>query len=240
MNGEEKGGDYADLVPAPPAEPSPPAEQEPEPPAPPPPPGGRLPGQVVFGAVLVVIGAVWLLSVLDVADIAWRGILAALLIAVGVGLVVIARSGPHGGLIALGVILSLFLALASTVEGLFDVPFEGGIGDRSYRPVAAVDVEDAYRLSIGQLLVDLTAIDFPPGTTEIEASVVIGQVIVEVPPGIAVEIIGKAGAGNVKVANRDYSGVGVEETITDDGFAGADAKIRIRASVGLGQVEVRR
>ena len=42
-----------------------------------------------------------------------------------------------------------------------------------------------YRLAIGDLRVDLRDIDFPEGETVVEASVMIGQLTVNVPPGTA-------------------------------------------------------
>ncbi|MBT8213023.1 MAG: cell wall-active antibiotics response protein [Acidimicrobiia bacterium] len=209
-------------------------------------PRGPSPGQIGLGIVLLGVGVMWLLVVLDILDdVAWTAVLAGAVIAIGVLLVVLARSGPHGGLIATGFAITLLLALALTVQDIVDVPFSGGIGDADYGPAAVADLDSPYRLAIGDLTVDLRGVDFEPGLTEIEATVAIGHLVVQLPEGVAVAVDMSVGAGQAVVdtdtgAEQSFDGLDVDENYQDSGFQSAEVRVRIRAAVGLGQVEVRR
>ena len=213
---------------------------EPEITEPEPPRRGLSFGNVVFGILLIGIGVVWLFSTLDVFDFSWRAILSGVLIVVGLALVVGATQGAHGGLITVGVILSVILALASTAEGVLDVPLSGGIGDRTYQPVSSAALDSPYRLAIGDLTVDLRNTQLAEGTTEIEASVAIGQLTIEVPAGVVVEVQGEVGAGRLLVGSTEFSGTGVDQIVTDPGFSDATRRLRLVVRVGLGNVEVHR
>lgn len=197
-------------------------------------------GQLVFGLVLVVIGAGWLITALDLFTIPWRGVMAAILILIGVTLVVTASAERHGGLIAIGVILTLLLATITSVEGLAATPLRGGIGERTFTPANVADVRDEYRLAIGQLEVDLRRIDFPLGETTVTASVTIGQLVIDLPDDVALRVEGSVTAGELDIVGTAYNGVGVDETYEDDGYATAARRLILDVAVGLGNAEVNR
>jgi hypothetical protein len=191
---------------------------------------GRVPiGRLALGGLLLVLGIGWLLHTLDVVEVRWQILLAASLIVVGAAIVVIGR---HGGLVTLGVILTVLLAFASVL----DVPFEGGVGERSHRPAAVAELEDRYRLGMGSLTVDLGDVELPSGTTVVEASVGMGELVVIVPEGIRVEVSGRAGIGEVVLFGRSQGGLGVRQSAID----GTGPGLGLSASVGIGKVEVRR
>jgi hypothetical protein len=184
-------------------------------------------GRLVLGAVLLLIGAAWLLVTLEVVDVPIQSAMAVGLILIGIVILVVGR---HGGLVTLGVILTILLAFMS----LLGVPFEGGVGERTFRPVGTADLRSEYRMALGQMTVDLTAIE---GTTlpDIEISLGMGEVIVILPDGVPVRVEGRAGAGEVELLGTAQAGVGVEHTVTEN-----DAVFDLEVSVGFGQVEVRR
>lgn len=191
--------------------------------------GGRVHvGRLTLGALLLLLGVGWLLQTLDVLAVRWQVLLAAVLIVVGAALTVVGR---QGGLITLGVILTVVLAFAS----MLDVPFEGGIGERAHRPAAAVDLQERYRLGIGNLTVDLTDVEIPDGT-RIDASIGMGELVVVVPEEVRVRASGRAGIGEVLLLDRSQGGLGVEHAVTD----GTGPTMEIEASVGIGKVVVRR
>jgi hypothetical protein len=197
-------------------------------------------GTATFGLLLIAVGATWLLTALDVVDLSWRTIMSGALILVGVALVAGSRRGTHGGLITAGVILTVVLGLASTAEGILDVPFSGGIGNSTFTPASVLDRYDTYRLAIGDLTVDLRSTDLSEGTTTIEASVAIGQLRVELPRGVAVQVVGSVGAGRLMFDGQEYSGTGVDEIVTDAGFDAASPRLILQVQVGLGNIEVDR
>ena len=89
----------------------------------------RRAGRLAFGLVLLAIGIGWLLGALGV-DIPWDLVLPSALIAIGGLLIITARSGAgHGGLITAGVVLMIVLLIGTS----FNVPFTGGVGERTVR-----------------------------------------------------------------------------------------------------------
>jgi len=226
-------------VPIPPITPA-----APEPMATPPPGGPRL-GHVVLGAILVLIGVGWLLEALDVADVPWRFLLPAALIIVGVALVLGARTGSHGGLVAVGVVLTVLVIGAGAIEALVDIPFAGGVGDKTHRPTGAV--EDEYRWGVGKLTLDLRDADALAGE-EIEASVVLGELIVLVPPDVPLAITAHSGVGDVVVLGDQSGGFKVDllchgtadEVVCGDGVVPDEPYLRLDLEVAVGKVEVTR
>lgn len=209
-------------------------------------PHGPSPGQIGLGVVLVAIGVVWFLAVLGVLDeVPWTAMLAGGLIAIGALLMALSGSGRHGALIVAGFVMAVILGMAVTVENLVDVPFSGGIGETSHTPGSVTAVDSPYRLAIGDLTVDLDRISFPQGTTEIEATVAIGHLLIEVPDGVALRVVMTVGAGEAVVdaaggAAVSHDGLDVDEVYEDPDYATATVRLELTAGVGLGQVEVRR
>lgn len=203
-------------------------------------PKHRSAGQVVFGIVLVGIGLAWLIAATDLFTVPWRAVFAGALIVIGVALAVSAPRERHGGLVVVGVILTVLLALVSTGEGVLDLPLSGGIGERDYRPQSTAMLADEYRLGIGELIVDLTAVTFPEGDTRIEASVTLGSLTVILPPDIAVHVEGRATAGEVTIFETVFSGTSIDESLEDSGYANATSRLFLDAAAGLGEVKVER
>ena len=220
----------------------PPAER----PTPGPPPGGRpegtatveprtgtLPvGRRVAGAGLILVGVLWLIDAAGVADLQWQAVLPALLTLVGVALLLTARRGAHGGLIAAGVVLGLLVISSATpIAGVTD-----GIGERAERPTDSITAEAGYDLGMGSLRVDLTEIaDLEDGAT-IPVSVGIGEVVVVLPEGVGARVEASVGIGEVSVFDRSRGGLGVS---VEEEVAGTPT-IDLEVSAGIGRVEVTR
>jgi hypothetical protein len=240
-------------------DPTPPPSEEPTeevpvtPPAPPAAPLGgpaarrRGPnaGHVVLGLILVLIGLGWLMEALGVADVPWRFLLPSALILVGLALTLGARTGRHGGLLAVGVVLTVLVLLAGAVEVLVDVPLAGGMGDETYRPTGVVEKE--YRWGIGQMTLDLGEAEGLQGRS-IAASVVLGELVVIVPEGLSLEVTARAGIGDVNVLGTTRSGVdaGLEcagagrEVRCGSDLTAGERPLRLDLRVAVGKVEVRR
>lgn len=194
-------------------------------------------GRLVLGLLLVALGLGWLLSALGVA-LPWRTILSAALIGVGVVLVVSARWGAPGGLVGVGIALTLLLALGTSFDPIGRVPLAGGVGERVERPASAAELAEAYELGTGSLTVDLRRFDLSEGTTEVTASVGVGELRVLVPEQVTVEVKAEAGIGEVRAFSETRDGIGVE---LDQRFEGsAEAGVVLDLSVGIGQIEVDR
>jgi predicted membrane protein len=191
-------------------------------------------GRLVLGGILLGGGALWLLSSLDVIEVSLTAVLPVALILVGLALVIGSRTGRHSGLIVGGVILTVMLAFAST----FDIRLEGGVGQRDFAPKTIADLESEYRLAMGEMTLDLTALEISPESrTTVDASVGMGQLVVRVPPDVGVHVHATAGAGQVVLFGRESDGLDVELSTPISGGPGHPA-LTLELSVGLGQVDV--
>ena len=196
-------------------------------------------GWAAVGLLLIAGGILWLIQSATDVKVPWRVALPAALIAVGLALIAGARSGRHSWLIAVGVILTISLIAVSS----FDIKLEGGVGDRVERPTTLAQLQVPSHLSIGQLTIDLRGLQIPAGgrTAHLEASVGIGQLLVEVPPGVVVLWHGRVGAGELHVFGRTVaSGFDVDERSPAPSINPRAAVLALDLSVGLGQIEVTR
>jgi hypothetical protein len=193
-------------------------------------------GRLLFGVLLVLLGVGWLLDSLGGIQIDWDLILPIGLITVGVALVAAARRGEgRGGLVALGIVLTLLLTVGTVVS----VPLGAGVGDRTERPLELRD--RSYELSVGKLTVDLrrAAVSGDASTIEVAAHVGIGQLVVIVPQDIpCVSTHARAGLGELNVFGDTQGGIGPD--YRTEAVCLAAPLLQLDLSVGLGQVEVRR
>ena len=217
-----------------------PAPVQPEERAEPAPPHPRMAvGRIALGLILLAIGLGWLLQSLDVIEVPWEALLPVSLIAVGAVLVVGARTGRHSGLIALGIVLTLVTALTAAV----DVPLIGGAGQKVVEPTTVEELEPRYDLAVGQLVIDLTAIDFTGNrSVEILARVGMGELVIDVPSTVVVQAQARAGLGDVQVLGRQSSGFGPEVTVGGGRIVGGRftrlSVVVLDLSVGMGSVKV--
>ena len=209
---------------------------EPLPPSPPAERAGPAAATVLVGALLVLVGIAWLLDASGV-EVPWRAILPGALIAVGLACVAGAFRGRQHALMVVGVVLMLVLSLAVAADWDLDVPLGGGVGDRTERPSTPADLTE-YELGVGNLQVDLRQLQVPAGTTLVEARVGIGELAVEVPGGVSVEVVARSGLGEVQVLGQEEGGFATRVATTAE--AGGDRRLRLDLRVGLGQVRVER
>ena len=191
-------------------------------------------GRVAMGALLVVVGAVWLAERLDWVDIEAGLVLPLLVTVVGVVLIALSFEGEHPGLVTLGVILAVLTLLTAVTptEG-----FRGGIGDRRHEAATMSQLESPYRLGIGSMRIDLRDLRIE-GTVEVEADVGLGELLIIVPDDVAVDVEARSGAGEVRIFGERSDGIDVQDEFRSPG-SDRDVLV-IDASVFMGQVEVRR
>jgi hypothetical protein len=190
---------------------------------------------IVGGGVLVLIGLIWLLERTGAIDISVTAVLALATMLVGISLILLARDGPHGGLVVLGTVLGLLalLTAAAPFEG-----FQGGVGDRVIELTSVDEIRPDYNLAMGKLTIDLTEVDDLDASTRLTASVGMGELIVRVPPGAEVSVDGRVGAGQIEIMGRVTDGVGIDETFQTPGFDQAGASLVLDLQAFTGRVEV--
>ncbi|MFD2090249.1 PspC domain-containing protein [Blastococcus deserti] len=199
--------------------------------------------RITVAGLLIVVGLLALITNVTDWDIGARGFLGSALLVVGLGLVVAAFTGgrsARGGLIALGVVLSLALAAASSHPWSST---HADVGDRTYRPATVAEVREVYRGGVGDLTLDLTQLDQgisgDPVTTRLEHAV--GDVSVVFPPSADVQLLIEHGVGDVDVFDLGsdtegfFPGSG-SRSWTDDG----EPEFVLTIDSGVGDVEVSR
>jgi phage shock protein PspC (stress-responsive transcriptional regulator) len=227
------------LMPTVPATPGDPTAAEPSAPAG---PRSPVPG-VTVAALLIVVGVLALIARFTDWNPGAVGFLGSALLVVGLGLVAVAFTGGRaakGGLITLGVVLSVALLFASAVPWR---DFDRGVGDRSYAPATAEGVRPVYDSGVGDVRLDLTAVDVSdldaPIRTRIDHG--IGDIDVRVPRDADVRVVVDSGMGRVDLFEDQVSdgglfpGVGSGSWV-DDG----EAEIVLTIDNGIGDVEVTR
>ena len=203
-------------------------------------PRSPVPG-VTLAVLLILMGALALVTRFTGWDVGAVGFLGTALLVVGAGLVATAfvrGRGSRGGLITLGVILSMALLFASAA------PSAGsGVGDRTYTPRTVADVRDVYRGGVGDLTLDLSKVPLADldETIPVQVDHGVGDLDVTLPRSADVEITVDQGLGEVDVLdsgsarNDFFAGTG-SQTWADDGEAEFDLMIHN----GVGDVEVSR
>jgi phage shock protein PspC (stress-responsive transcriptional regulator) len=208
-------------------------------------PRSPVPG-MTLAALLIVVGVLALINRFTGWDLGPRGFLGTALLFVGLGLIAAAFTGgrrARGGLIALGIVLSLALAAASTMPWNDIHGFRGGVGDRTFLPATAEQVSDVYRNGAGDMTVDLTRVDVShlsaPIRTRIEHG--LGDLQIRVPADADVRLSIDTGIGNIdtfgqgSVDHGFFPGTGTGSWV-DDGQAEFDIVVHS----GAGDVEVSR
>jgi hypothetical protein len=207
--------------------------------APPPPDhGGPAAATVLVGALLVLVGIAWLLDASGV-RVPWRAVLPAALIAVGLATAAGAFRGRQHGMMVVGIVLVVVLSVAVATDWELDVPLGGGVGDRSEQPSTPADLAE-YRLGVGGFHLDLRQLQVPAGTTTVEARVGVGELVVEIPDNVSVEVDARSGLGNVRVFGQEESGPGSRVRRNSREGGSGYRRLVLDLRVGIGQVEVDR
>jgi phage shock protein PspC (stress-responsive transcriptional regulator) len=206
-------------------------------------PRSAIPG-VTIAALLIVVGVLALLDRSTGWDVGPRGYLGAALLVVGLGLVAAAFSSGRtgrGGLIALGIILSIALTGASSINWR-DV--HHGVGDRTYVALTPSEVQPEYRGGIGDMRIDLHGLSGlgdlrEPITTRVDAG--IGDVTIVVPRDADVRVVAHSGIGNVDLFGEGARADGLFAGHGNESWSGdGKPEIELTINAGVGDVEVSR
>jgi hypothetical protein len=187
-----------------------------------------------WGITFVVVGVTWLLLALDVA-VAWDLALPSAVVAGGLLILVVGRRARGDGLVGLGVLLSALALFVAFGPGALSL----SAGDRDLRVVEVAELDEPPTLGAGRLTVDLRELRLPDGVTHLPARVMFGELVVVLPPDVAVRGEATVAAGEIVGFDRASGGVGRSRTFDEPGEDGA-AVVELELGVGFGKVEVRR
>src|SRR4029453_7481384 len=98
----------------------------------------------------------------------------------GAGLLVGTWWGRAWGLIPVGLLAVPVVAVAALAG---NVPVGGGVPERLYQPTTPAQVRSSYRLTGGEMILDLSKVKFPAAAPPVEASVARGGGAGGVPRG---------------------------------------------------------
>jgi phage shock protein PspC (stress-responsive transcriptional regulator) len=210
-------------------------------PTPPEPPKERsVLGRVTLCTALIVVGLLVGWNAATDHDVTGRVVVAAALGVVGIGLVVGAVAGRARGLVVWGVLLT---ALASAAAVVPDVPVNGGVGDRTWRPATVADLRAVYRLGIGDAELDLTRLDLTTADRQrVEIRQGVGDLTIVVPDDVVVLVDADVQGGDLRLPDRaDIDGTDLSErVVVPEGSSPRSAVLVVDAELGLGSMEVRR
>ena len=218
--------------------------------APPPPPYVEPPAPKEHKPQRITWTVLSLLALLAAVGLAastgdWWNVSATRLLGIGVvtiGVGVVAgqlRSGGARGLIPLGILAALALVPVSAVDGLLD----DGVGEATYRPTSIAELETTYEHGIGQLVVDLSELDFGGRTDTIDINLGIGELIVIVSKDTGGQAVLQARAGEISHFRPNTNSVSFDEGLNVDSgavvFEGENGSLDLNINVGLGTAELR-
>jgi len=157
-------------------------------------------------------------------------------------LAVMSFRGPHRRFTLGRLISGFFLVLMSLIilagGGLLaflamtGVPISGGVGDNVYAPTSITQVKPVYRTAFGGMTIDLRQVSLKAQTLTLTASVAVGNLTIEVPPGVVVDVTAHSGVRDVQYPQ---------------GFAAFDvpaktgthqSTIRLNVRVGIGEIQL--
>ena len=191
-------------------------------------------GWITLGVTLVAEGIAAALDQGGAVHITLVQYLALALAILGIGIAIGTLWGRARWLVVPALALVPFVLVASLIK----VPFEGGMGDQSFAPVAASAIASPYRIVAGRLEIDLSHTTLGGEPITVVATAVAGQIRVIVPAGLPLIIDARAGAGEVSLFGRTYDGVNLDVRRTFAGTVKVPA-LHLNLETSLGQVEVR-
>lgn len=194
----------------------------------------------VIGAVLLAIGGNWLLAELGLFSLGWPGLFAIALMTLGVAMIGTAQAGRTRPLIALGVVLTLGLAMSS---GVGDAFASQAVGDRVLTPTSASELRSVYEHDFGDFTLDLTNLDLDSGSPDVDVQVGIGDIHVIVSADVAVEVTAEVGLfGDIEIFDAvEVDGFGRTGEYQDPGWEEAAARLSLELDSGaFGDITVER
>lgn len=191
---------------------------------------------ITLALVAVTLGSLGLFESagLSVTDSAYPALA---LTVVGTMLVVGAWFGRAGGLILLGTLAAVALAITSTISPRF----EGGERTIDVAPVAAASVQDSYYVPAGRINLDLSNVDDIAALDgrQIDLDANAGEIIVTVPEGVKVDVTADVSiAGEAVVLGREANGPNVHTEQVTPAEPGAP-ELELDIHLLLGSIEVR-
>jgi phage shock protein PspC (stress-responsive transcriptional regulator) len=207
--------------------------------------GGNEPPRAVRAIALVVLAIAAICAACTVAFFAaWAtatghgDVVAGVVIAIGAAIAATAFIADARRIAPWLLAAALILGLPAGAMAAADIHFDGGIGEREYRPASVADLpSDGYDFGVGQMTVDLRDLPWTEGqTVPLSTDLGIGQLIVSVPPNVCVDAEATGKAGELLVRGEVSDGVDLE--IDQSQPQGRAPRLDLSADIQVGQLIV--
>ncbi len=193
-------------------------------------------GPILFWFTLALaalgIGVVGILDLAGapIADPAYPAVVVG---ACGLMLLMGAFYGRAGGLIFVGLVASMVLALATMAQHV-----DGA--DITRRPLVAADVPTSLDTSAGEIILDLSDVQDPAALDgkQLELDTDFGRIEVIVPDGVSVSVDARVdGPGHIELFGDEKGGIDISDVVRHDEGTGTP-EIFIDANVSVGEIQV--
>lgn len=158
-------------------------------------------------------------------------------------------STPNQRRLIIGILIAvvLGLAVAAVIAGLLIGLVVRSVGEgkgdvslRTEQPANIEELQDRYELDSGALEINLTDLDLPQGTTEVEARGNAGALAIVVPRGVAVRTEVEVENGAVSFFDRAVTGEDIEQEFEEEGYEQADRRLSLDLTMDTGVISVAR
>ena len=192
-------------------------------------------GPVTMSVTALVAGALVLARTYGADGLTAARILAATVIVVGAGLVIGTWYGRARWLALVGVVLCLALGSTAALD-VTGASLRGGVGERFWLANPS-DTDQDFQLGVGEATLDLRGLPAEGPHLNIDATVGLGHLLILVPDGLDVRVHSEVALGDVTDGTDGRGGRRIERTTS---FGSADPRVEVDATVGTGEVEIRR
>ena len=189
-------------------------------------------GWFVVAAALVAIGLSGIVDAASGLDVGLAQYFGAAILVLGVGLVV----GAWWGRARLLILLALLLLPVAATAAFIPVPLEGGVAEQAFEPTTVGELRPEYRLTGGDMRIDLTGLRSSGDPITLDASVGVGRLVVVIPDGARLALDARVSGGRLSLFGNRQTGTGLADRIERPGGSGPDLVLRLEA--GLGEVRV--
>ena len=198
---------------------------------------------LALAGLLAATGVVGVLDASHLISLNWISGGALVLLLLGAGMCVGGLFGKTTGLVPIGIVLAVPLILLAAIG----VPLRGPVGSANWQPADAAQLQPQYELAIGNAELDLSALVPGAGHTEVtNAQVGVGDLLVDVPADVNVQVNASSGIGDVVTDSGSGDGQhsdgigGTRRTFTIPAQGRAQGTIVLNLKVGIGDLTVER
>jgi phage shock protein PspC (stress-responsive transcriptional regulator) len=161
-----------------------------------------------LGALLMFVGLVTALMYQNWVSFSSATLFASALIIVAIGLIAGSWFGRPMGFIFIGLCLTGLLMTAS----VFSDTWGSGTGTRQFSPLSLNELQPSYKLSAGEIDLDLSKTPFTAARTNIALNVGVGKIDVLLPRDVAVEVRAHTKGGSIVLFDKTIEGTDITTT----------------------------